>query len=235
MPALGDRPQLVRHETRGEHAVPRLADERRDVDAHRADHRAAAADRARVVEEVLPFLQLADRHRMLQVQRAIEPGERPDLALVRLLERLELPDRRVLRVARLHVEVTRLGAVPAMDARLHVHGGGAAHVLRECLHRRREPLGVGALALLVVADLGLPDREALRLEVDRMLASTSLTARLPCGRTRHRCSRARGTPGTRARASRTAATRAATRATAGGSRPGPDSAAARDTAGRARG
>ena len=59
--ALGNLVQLVRNQAGLEHAVARLADERGDVDAHRAHERAAAAHRAGVVNQFLPFAQLLHR------------------------------------------------------------------------------------------------------------------------------------------------------------------------------
>ena len=133
--ALGDRVQLVRNQACGEHGMARLRDQAGDVDAHRADERAAPAHRARVVQQLLPLA------KFIRADLFPLPGFR---------ERLELPDGRVLRIVAGRVEVARLGAMAAADARLEIGGIGARHVAREGLHRVLYALRVRCVALLVV-------------------------------------------------------------------------------------
>ncbi len=146
--------------------MARETDQRGDVDTHRADHGAAPAHGARVEQQLLPLLQIFDGDSALEVERAIEPGERPGFTLVGLLERFEFPDRRVLRIVGRHVEMAGFRALSAMDARLHVGGGRRGEIAGETLHRDGDALRVGESALPVGAHFRLPDREARRFHVD---------------------------------------------------------------------
>ena len=145
--------KLVRDQARLEHAVPRHRDEAGDVDTHRADERAAAADRAAVVQQVLPFLELLDRHRLLEAEQPVEERERSRFPLVGLLEQLDLPDRRIPGIVRAHVEVTGIGAHAAMQATVQVGGRLRIEVLHEMMHRLLDALFRAHVTLNVVANL----------------------------------------------------------------------------------
>jgi hypothetical protein len=141
--ALRDQPGL-------EHAVARFLDELGDIDAHRADDRAAPAHRAGVVDQFLPALQLLDRELAAQAERTNDRRERAHFAEIRTAEWFQLVDRGVLRIARADVEMARLRAEPAAHAALDVQRGGDAELAHETLHRGVDPCRVGSLALLVV-------------------------------------------------------------------------------------
>ncbi len=141
--------QALGHQPGGVHAVACLLDQLGNVDAHRADHRAAPAHVARVVDQLLPLLQVVDRRSRHQVQRAHQRCERAGLALVGAAEQLQLVDRRVLRLAGGDVEVAGLGAHPTAHAGLHVKRGRDAELANEAAHGSLHALGVALRALAV--------------------------------------------------------------------------------------
>ncbi len=166
--AFGGRMQFVGYEPGLEHAVPRLADERGDVDAHRADQRAAAAHRAGVVDEFLPLTELFCCDFSLQAEQAIEERKRARLALVGLLEDLELPDRRVFRVSGLHVVMAGFGTLAAVHARFQIRGRRAVHVLCETGHGAAQALVTAHIALSVVTRVRVLCGQPLCLCLERI-------------------------------------------------------------------
>ena len=84
--ALGDLVKLMRNQAGHEHAVARHGNEPRNVDAHRAHQRAASANGAAVVQQVLPLFELVDGDLLLEAEQAIEECEWPCFAFVGLLE-----------------------------------------------------------------------------------------------------------------------------------------------------
>ncbi len=152
--AFGDFVKLVRYQAGHEHAVARHGNEPGDVDTHRADQRAAPADRAAVVQQVLPFLELVDGDFLLEAEQAIEERERPCLALVGLLEQLELPDRRVPRIIGAHMEVAGIRTHAAMETAIEIGGRLRVEVLDEMMHCFFNALFRLHVTLDIVTNLG---------------------------------------------------------------------------------
>ncbi len=139
---LGDQTGL-------EHAVARFLHQLRDVDAHRADRGAATAHRARVVQQLLPVLQIGNAGLFDQSQCAHDGRKRAGLAPIGAAQQFQLADGRVLGVSGGHVEMAGFGAQAAMYAGFEVHGRGAAKLAHEAAHRRVDPFLVALRALPV--------------------------------------------------------------------------------------
>ncbi|OIQ63639.1 hypothetical protein GALL_548190 [mine drainage metagenome] len=150
--------------------MARQPDQRCNVDAHWTDQGAASAHGAAVVEQFLPFLQLFHGHFFLQVQCAVNCGERSGFAFVGLLERFEFPDQGIFRILGRDIEVTGFCAHAAVDAGFHVSGSDSAEILDEMAHRRFHPLCVRHVALLVVTQLGILHRETRLIEFEWVCA-----------------------------------------------------------------
>jgi hypothetical protein len=90
---------------------------------------------------VLPFLQLHGSDLALEAQRPDHGRKRARFPLVRLLERLDLPDRRVLRVFGGDVEMTALGADTAMNAGFHPKGAQRTDLAGKTPHRTGDLIG----------------------------------------------------------------------------------------------
>ena len=101
---------------RGHHALARLADHVLDVVAHRADHGAAGAHGAGVIEEGLPLLQHLVGDLLVEAKQTLDPAEEGKFRLPHPAQGLQLFDGGVLRVPGLDVEETGLGAETAVDA-----------------------------------------------------------------------------------------------------------------------
>ncbi len=106
------------------HALAGLADHVLDIVAHRADHGAAAAHGAGVVEQRLPFRQHLVGDLLVQTDQALEATEEGEFRLPDAAQGLQLLDGRILRVAGLQVEEAGLGAESAVDAARKEGGDG---------------------------------------------------------------------------------------------------------------
>ena len=115
---LRDRHQLQRRQPRLGQRLAHHVDTAGDVDPHRADHAAASALGAAVVDELLPFLQVVQGD--VAREQALDGRERRALARVHAPQQVELAGWRVLRVLRALVEVAGLGAVATVHAGLEV-------------------------------------------------------------------------------------------------------------------
>ncbi len=144
--------EAVRRQPRLVQSVARLLDELGDVDAHRAGERAAAAQRAGVVDETLPFLELGNRHLGRDPKEPVDRRERAGVAVIGLLEGPQLVNRRVGRVLRRHIEVAGVGAHAAAHAGLEMRRGDRAELVDEAVHRGVAPIHVAHVALDVVGD-----------------------------------------------------------------------------------
>src|SRR5210317_243550 len=151
--SLGNFVQLVRNQACLEHAVPGHRNESGDINTHWAHERAASANRAAVVDQVLPFLHVFDRNLAFKAEQAIEESERPNITFVRAFEQFDLPDRGVLRIISAHVEMTSIGTHAAVQASIEVRGRLCIEILQEVPHRFIDAFIGVHVSLLVVTNL----------------------------------------------------------------------------------
>ena len=83
---------------------------------------------------MLPLHQLVRRDFTLQAEQPVKRSEWACLALVGLFERLDFPDRRVLRILGRDVEMTGVRTDAAVDAGLEPEGAERTDFLREAAH-----------------------------------------------------------------------------------------------------
>jgi hypothetical protein len=95
-----------------------------------------------VEQQVLPMGQLVRRHLALEPEQAIQRRQRALFPLVGLLERLDLPDGRVLRIFGRDVVMAGLCADTTMYAGFHSKRAQCADFLGEAFHGARD-LGRG--------------------------------------------------------------------------------------------
>ena len=132
--ARGGHHQALRRMARRRHALAHLAHHVGDVVADRADHRAAAAQRAAVVDQRAPLGEFRVRDRLRQAGQPGQLAEQGVLLLPGAAQRLQLVDGRVLRIARFGVEQAGLGAQPAMHAAGEEAGDGGVQHFLEGVH-----------------------------------------------------------------------------------------------------
>ena len=126
--------EFLRSEPGVEHGMARLFDERRHVDTHRANQAATTTHIAAVEQQMLPMLQLIRGDLALQTKQFVERREGARLALVGLLERLNLPDWCVLRIFGRNVEMTGVSTNTAVNAGLEPEGTERTDFLCEAAH-----------------------------------------------------------------------------------------------------
>ncbi len=114
--AGGGPDQSLRGVTGGDHALAGLAHHGLDVVAHRADHGAAGAHGAGVVEQRLPLGQHLVGDLLGQADHALDLAPQGEFLLPDQAQGLDLEDGRVLRIPGLDVEGTGLGAESAVHA-----------------------------------------------------------------------------------------------------------------------
>ena len=122
--ADGGALQTLRRMTGGHHAFAHLADHVDDVVADRADHGAASAHGAAVVDQGLPFGQLFVGDRLAQTQFGRELAPEGVLLLPQPPHGFELADGRVLGVAAFGVEQAGVGTHAAVHAAGEERGHG---------------------------------------------------------------------------------------------------------------
>jgi hypothetical protein len=127
---------------------------------------------------VLPLLELFDRNLLLQSEEPIQRCERPGFAFVGLFERLELPYRRVLWIARRDIVVTSLGAHAAMYAGVEIGRCSRAEVFGEIRHGLLHALVVAHVALFVESRFRLLNAQAFALEIEFDIADLHVRAPL---------------------------------------------------------